>query len=278
MELGYFNGKFVSLDEKVIPIDERGHQFGDGVYEVIRVYNGKPFMLDEHLDRLIKSAEAIRLTIHESKDDFRNLIFQGLEKSGIKEAAIYLQITRGIAPRNHLFPDVPVSVSMTVRNAPVVPEEVRNRGAFAITHPDERWENCYIKSLNLLPNILAKQAANDAGCNEAILIRDGFVTECSSSNIFIVKNKEIITTPLNKHILSGITRGVVKILASRLEIPFLERHFTEEDLKEADEVFLTSTISEVLPVVKIDGKLIGNGKPGELTLKLYEEFQRFKSS
>lgn len=274
MELGYFNGKFIKLDEKVLPIEERGHQFGDGVYEVIRVYNGKPFMLEEHLERLMRSAKEIHLPLTKTKEDFRELILTGIEKAEILEAAVYLQITRGIAPRQHPFPDVPVSVSMTVKHVPTVPEEIRKNGATAITHPDERWENCYIKSLNLLPNILAKQTAVEAGCYEAILIRNGYVTECASSNVYIVKNGEVITTPLNKHILEGITRKAVEQLTDRLSIPFVEKHFTKEEMLAADELFITSTISEVLPVVKVDQQPIASGKPGPITEKLYKEFQQ----
>lgn len=274
MELGYVNGKFVSLDEKVIPIDERGHQFGDGVYEVIRFYGGKPFMLAEHLERLMKSAKAIRLPVTQSADDFRQIIFTAVEKSGLSDCYVYLQITRGIAKRNHLFPDVPVSVTMTVREATPLAAEVREKGVSAITREDERWANCYIKSLNLLPNILAKQEAHDAGAFEAILIRDGVVTEGSSSNVFIVKNGTVITPPLSKHILAGITRMAVLNILKETGIPYEEKNFSEKELLGADEVFITSTTSEVLPVVSIHGLPVGSGKPGELTKWIYKEFQK----
>lgn len=274
MELGYVNGKFVSLDEKVIPIDERGHQFGDGVYEVIRFYGGKPFMLAEHLERLMKSAKAIRLPVTQSADDFRQIIFTAVEKSGLSDCYVYLQITRGIAKRNHLFPDVPVSVTMTVREATPLAAEVREKGVSAITREDERWANCYIKSLNLLPNILAKQEAHDAGAFEAILIRDGVVTEGSSSNVFIVKNGTVITPPLSKHILAGITRMAVLNILKETGIPYEEKNFSEKELLGADEVFITSTTSEVLPVVSINGLPVGSGKPGELTKWIYKEFQK----
>ena len=245
MELGYVNGKFVSLDEKVIPIDERGHQFGDGVYEVIRFYGGKPFMLAEHLERLMKSAKAIRLPVTQSADDFRQIISTAVEKSGLSDCYVYLQITRGIAKRNHLFPDVPVSVTMTVREAIPLAAEIREKGVSAITREDERWANCYIKSLNLLPNILAKQEAHDAGAFEAILIRDGVVTEGSSSNVFIVKNGTVITPPLSKHILAGITRMAVLNILKETGIPYEEKNFSEKELLGADEVFITDRKSVV---------------------------------
>ncbi|MFE8699266.1 D-amino-acid transaminase [Cytobacillus sp. FJAT-54145] len=274
MEIGYINGEFVSLNEKVIPIDERGHQFGDGVYEVIRIYDGKPFMMEEHLERLINSAKAIRLPITESVDDFKSLIMKAVEKSELHNCNVYLQITRGIATRQHLFPNVPASISMTVREANPLSDEMRNTGVTAITHEDERWANCYIKSLNLLPNILAKQVAHEAGCFEAILVRDGYVTEGTSSNMFIVKNGAVYTTPLSKHILPGITRIAVKEIANPLQINFYEEHFTEDQLMSAEEIFMTSTTAEVLPIVRVNDKPIGHGVPGEVTKKLYEQFKR----
>lgn len=274
MELGYYNGKFVGLDEKVVPIDERGHQFGDGVYEVIRFYDGKPFMMKEHLERLIRSANDIKIQMSEGLQELNDLILEGVAKSQLKECSVYLQITRGIATRNHLFPNVPVSIAMTIREAKPLSAELREKGVTSIILEDERWANCYIKSLNLLPNILAKQTAHDAGCYEAILVRNGYVTEGTSSNVFIVKNGTIITTPLHKHILPGITRMAVKDIAEQLNIPFEEKYYSPEELLQADEIFVTSTTAEVLPVVKVDKTTIGSGTPGKITSSLYGEFQK----
>ncbi|TDK64098.1 D-amino-acid transaminase [Bacillus salipaludis] len=275
MNIGYANGKYVQLDEPVIPIDERGHQFGDGVYEVIRVYKGKPFMLEEHLQRLIQSAKAIKLPIQQSVEDFKALILEAVQKSNELESAVYLQITRGVAVRQHLFPAAPVSITMTVRHVAGIDNEAREKGMKAIFHEDERWANCYIKSLNLLPNILAKQIAHDAGCYEAILVRDGFITEGTSSNVYMVKDGVVYTTPLSKQILSGITRMAVKKVTESLGIPFIEKKFTPEELLQADEVFITSTTSEILPIVNVDGKSIGKGTAGEWTKKAYRKFKEF---
>lgn len=272
MGIGYINGKFTNLDELVLPIDERGHQFGDGVYEVIRVYNGTPFMLDEHIDRLINSATAIKLPITQTVVDFKNLILEAVDKSQLSDCNVYLQITRGIVTRNHLFPSVPVSITMTVRPAKLIAQETREKGETAIFHEDERWANCYIKSLNLLPNILAKQTAFEAGCYEAILVKDGYVTEASSSNVFMIKEGKVYTTPLSKHILPGITRMAVKKATKLLNIDFIDKNFTPEELLEADEVFVTSTTSEVLPIIKVDDNLIGHGKPGDVTKRIYKQF------
>lgn len=273
MAIAYFNGNYVDIDECVIPIDERGHQFGDGVYEVIRVYDGEPFMLKEHIERLIRSAKAIKLRIDEKEETYEALIKEGIERASLNDCDVYLQITRGIAPRNHLFPDVPVSIAMTVKEAKVINQSERQNGVKTIFHPDERWAKCSIKSLNLLPNILAKQAAHEKGCFEAIMYKDGFVTEGTSSNVFIVKNETIYTTPLTENILPGITRIAVERLAKALQIPFIEKKVTKEEMLAADEVFITSTTAEVLPVISVDEKMIANGKPGRVTNKLYEAFQ-----
>ncbi len=276
MDLGYINGKFVQLDELVIPIEERGHQFGDGVYEVIQCYNGQPFMLEEHLQRLLQSCEAIKLPVNETLEDFRTLILTGIEKAELQDGKVYLQVTRGIAARNHPFPDAPVSISMTLKDIEPLADGFRVNGVQAITHDDERWAKCYIKSLNLLPNILAKQAAQEAGCFEAILVRNGFISEGTSSNIYMVKDGVVITTPLSDHILAGITRMAVIQAAEDLNIPFEEKYFSPKELLEADEVFMTSTLVEVLPIVKIDGTAIDKGVPGEITKKLYMQYQELK--
>ncbi|MFD0826469.1 D-amino-acid transaminase [Neobacillus sp. M.A.Huq-85] len=273
MNIGYANGKYVQLDEPVIPIEERGHQFGDGVYEVIRVYKGKPFMLEEHLQRLIQSAKAIKLPMEQSAEDFKTLILEAVQKSNELDCDVYLQITRGIAVRKHLFPTAPVSVTMTVRPMSILQKDAREKGVKAIFHEDERWANCYIKSLNLLPNILAKQTAHEAGCFEAIQVRDGYITEGTSSNVYMVKDGAVYTTPLSKQILSGITRIAVKKITESIGIPFIEKKFTPEELLQADEVFITSTTSEILPIVNVDGKSIGDRNPGEWTMKAYKKFR-----
>lgn len=273
MVIVYANGQWVNENDAVIPVDERGHQFGDGIYEVTRIYEGKPFMMREHVERLVKSAEAIRMNLGMTVEEIESLMMEAVERSGEKNCDVYIQITRGIAKRGHLFPkDVKPSITMTVRPMEVIAMEERLAGKTAIFHEDERWKNCYIKSLNLLPNILAKQVANDAGAYEAILIRDGYVTEGTSSNIFIVQNGELVTRPLSNYILAGITRMRVEQLAEQLNIPFVEREFTKEDVLEAEEVFMTSTTNEVLPLVEIDGTTIGSGIAGPVTERVAKQF------
>lgn len=278
MGTAYLNGKFLREDEPAIPIDERGHQFGDGVYEVIRIYNNRPFMLEEHLNRLYQSMEAIRLTLAPDRAELQRIINELIEKSGLTNLDLYIQVTRGIAPRNHLFPSCSASLSMTAKPFRSLPSDVKERGASVRLVPDERWENCYIKSLNLLPNILAKQTAYEHGCLEAVMIRNGLITEGSSSNVYMVKDSQIITTPLSKHILAGITRIAVQQLAKKLDIPFVERSFTPDELLQADEVFITSTTSEVAPVVRVDEHTIHQGTPGAITRSLQEQFQLLTQS
>ena len=271
MEVAYYGGTFIDIDEKVVPIQERGHQFGDGVYEVIRVYGGTPFMMEEHLDRLEMSAKEILLNMPLTREKLKAITAEGLQKSGIKEAEIYIQITRGIAPRNHIFPDVPAQFAMTIRQAKQFSSEKREQGVSVTLLDDERWSNCFIKSLNLLPNVIAKQKAVTNGHDEAILVRDGKVTEGSSSNVFVVKDDTLYTTPATKKILHGITRAAVITCAQKLGISVVEKDMDVEFFLSADEAFFTSTSVEIMPIAQIDGTVL----PAErsLTNKLYEAYQ-----
>ncbi|TCP54514.1 D-alanine transaminase [Tumebacillus sp. BK434] len=273
MAIGFINGEWIPVDQTVLPIDERGHNFGDGVYEVIRVYQGVPFKMREHLVRLEQSAEAILLTMNYSIPELEALIAEGLEKTGLQEAAVYLQVTRGIAKRVHLFPDVPASTTMTIRPAADISDKIREQGVHVTLVDDERWKNCFIKSLNLLPNVIAKQKATDAGFYEAVFVRDGVVLEGSSCNLFLVKDGVLITPPANRFILHGITRATLLDIAKELGVPVEEKEFGPDLLLAADEAFLTSTSMEVMPVVKIDGRQIGSGQPGEIARKLHRNYR-----
>jgi D-alanine transaminase len=271
MEIAYYGGQFIDINDKVVPIQERGHQFGDGVYEVIRVYSGKPFMMEEHLDRLENSAKEILLTMPLTREDLIDIAEEGLQRSELKEAEIYIQITRGIAPRNHAFPDVPAQFAMTIREARQVTSEKRAYGASVTLLEDERWANCFIKSLNLLPNVIAKQKAVTGGHDEAILVRDGIVTEGSSSNVFVIKDGTIYTTPATKRILHGITRAAVMACAQRLGMTVVEKDMDVDFFLDADEAFFTSTSVEVMPISKIDHHTLPSDRP--VTSKLYEAYQ-----
>jgi D-alanine transaminase len=272
MTIGFINGEFVPVEKNVIPIDERGHQFGDGIYEVIRVYGGVPFTLDEHLQRLKNSANAIQLNLTYTLEQLKEIIYEGIKRSKVEEAEVYLQITRGIAPRKHNFPDKPSSTTMTIRPVRPIDESLREKGANAILLEDERWKNCYIKSLNLLPNVLAKQEAVNRDCLEAIFVDSGNITEGSSSNVFIAKGGKLSTPSLSRKILAGITRDAIIKLAKQLGIQVIETEISQEELLDADEVFITSTILEVMPIITIDGKKVADGIPGTITSRLYKEY------
>ncbi|MFC3038791.1 D-amino-acid transaminase [Virgibacillus xinjiangensis] len=266
---------YTHRDDLTYPYQERALQFGDGIYEVIRIYNGRYYLLEEHVDRLFRSAEAVKIELPFTKQEVTDLLLELLEKNEMKEdGKMYMQVSRGSAPRDHVFPaDVPANIYAYVQQLPRAEEKLKN-GVPVITQRDIRWENCYIKSLNLLPNVLAKQEAKEQGCDEAILHRDGRVTECSSSNVYLVKNGEIRTHPATNNILHGCVRMKVKSLAEEQEIPFIEEAFHVEDIEDADELFLTSSTSEVMPITKVDGKDIANGAPGRITRLLQQAYDQ----
>lgn len=255
------------------PYEERGLQFGDGVYEVIRVYYGECYLLSKHIDRLFRSAEAIKLTLPFTKEQVIIQLKQLLEVNQLTtNGKIYLQVTRGSAKRNHIFPTVEANFFAYVEESERPIEQLK-LGIKAITLPDIRWQNCYIKSLNLLPNVMAKQEAFEQGCFEAILHRDRIVTECSSSNVFLVRNNVIYTHPETHHILHGCVRDRIKTLIHDLGMKLNETAFLTDDLLYADEMFLTSSTAEVMPIIKVDQIEIGNGQPGLITQALQETYQ-----
>lgn len=266
---------FIHRDELQYPFEERGLQFGDGVYEVIRIYHGKYYLFEEHLDRLFRSAEAIKIKLPYSKQEITELLLRLLEKNEITtDAKVYLQVSRGSAPRDHVFPtEAPPNIYAYAQDVP------RNlalleSGVSTITRRDNRWEDCFIKSLNLLPNVMAKQEAAENNCYEAILHKDGVVTECSASNVYLVKNGSVYTFPTTKRILHGCVRMAIERFVKDLDIPFIEEAFSIEDITLADEMFLTSSTSEVLPITRVDGDEINDGRPGEITRKLQKAYEK----
>lgn len=251
--VAYWNGKFVNPDEPHVPMDERGHQFGDGVYEVVRVYGGRPFLLEMHLERLDMSLQCVGINNPHSAQEWTNIIHEAITHSQEQEALVYWQVTRGIAPRAHGFPSVPPSVSLTVR--PFESKSVEQ--PWLLVLPDERWGNVFVKTINLLPNVLAKQTALTMGATEALLVRNGLVTEGSSSNAWFVRDNEIWTHPANRWILNGISRRHTMALAAGLGYTLVEAPLTWEWIAEVDEVFMTGTTIEVLPIhsIKVDPAL-----------------------
>lgn len=265
---------FIHRDNLKYPFEERGLQFGDGVYEVIRIYNGTYYLFEEHVNRLFRSAEAVKIEALFTKEELKKLLLDLLKRNEMTtDGKVYLQLTRGSAPRDHVFPEnVSANFYAYVQDLPRNTQNLKN-GVGTIIQRDVRWENCYIKSLNLLPNVLAKQEAKENGCYEAILHKDGIVTECSSSNAYLVKDGKIYTHSTTKGILHGCVRMAVEKFAHELNIPFIEESFTLENIKSADELFLTSSTSEVLPIVKVDGNQVGDGKPGKITRLLQKSYE-----
>jgi D-alanine transaminase len=268
-DIAFVNGRFIPWKDAVVSIDDRGFQFGDGVYEVIRTYRGAPFEVAAHLARLERSTKELNLVQPYSRAQWTQWIQQGLGQAGYQEAKVYIQITRGTAPRDHAFPSgVSPTVVMTIRELHPLSLQLRQDGVTARTCDDLRWSRCDIKSLNLLGNVLAREEARKAGVFEAILVKDGLVTEGSLSNVMAVRSGTIVTAPEGPRILSGVTRTVVLELARKEEIPVEEQFLSLDALYGADEVFLTGTTLEVLGVVRIDGKTIGSGRPGPITKTL----------
>lgn len=273
MNLYLINDTFLEENDVKINPQDRGYCFGDGAYEVCKVYNTQLFTLQEHVDRFYLSCAKIKINIPYTKEKLIELLKDLVAKNQVGTGHIYWQITRGVSHRNHLFPaaDVqPVLMAWTKENArPVANFE---NGVKAWVVEDKRWLMCDIKSLNLLGAVLAKQEAHEHGCYEAVLHRDGVVTECSSSNFFGIKNGTLFTHPANNLVLHGITRAVILQCAQDIGMPVKEEAFTLEQMYEMDEAIISSTTSEVTPCIAINDKPVGTGQVGEWTRKLQKQF------
>lgn len=262
-------------EKACVSVFDRGFLFGDGVYEVIPVYAGKFFHLAAHLKRLSSSLAEIKLDSPYDEAAWIKILQPLVEKNGGGDLTVYLQVTRGVANRDHAFPTEACSTAFAMTN-PLKPvaEKVLQEGVSAITLADNRWLRCDIKSIALLGNVLLRQQAVEAGATEAILIRDGFVTEGAASNFFMVQNNEIITPPKSNLILPGISRDIVLDLATKYGLNTRESNVTEQILRQADEIWLTSSTKAVLPVTKLDGQSIGSGKPGEIWKQMHNLYQQ----
>ena len=272
--IAYVNGKWVALSSAMIAVEDRGFQFGDGVYELIRTYQDRIFHVDEHIRRLFVSAREIQITPKETPLQIQKIIEKGCIKSGYKNVKIYIQITRGTAPRFHAFPKTAAPTSVyTFRKLDALPQNLYDQGVSVMTVEDIRWSRCHVKSLNLLPNVLAREQAVRSKAYEALFVRNGVVWEGAGSNIFAVFGKKIVTPPCGPFLLSGITREQVITLAKKGGMKIQEENIALADLYQADEVFLTGTTVEILPVVRVDRKKIGTGKHGATTTLLYAAFK-----
>src|SRR3712207_4618727 len=271
----YVNGSYLPSERASLSPLDRGFVFGDGVYEVWRVVNGRLFEAERHRERLERGLRELRIGPPDAADadGLRTIAERLLGENGLLDghATFYVQVTRGAAPRAHQFPPVGTRPTIFAYTAGLKSlDEARRTGARAITQPDVRWLRCDIKTIQLLPNVLAKQAAVDAGAFEAIFVRDGIAMEGTHSNLFSVLNGELRTAPANNLTLPGVTRSVVLELAQELGIPCREQPVTEAELRWVEEVFFTGTTTDVLPVVQVDDFQIGDGKPGPIAAALYE--------
>jgi D-alanine transaminase len=278
-EIAYLDGTYLPLQEARVPVLDRGFLLADGVYEVIAVYAGRIFALDAHLKRLDDSLAAILLANPHTRDHWRKILQTVVERNGGGNLMLYLQVTRGSQPkRGHALPvDPKPCIVAFCQPLPPIADDVKRQGVSAITLEDTRWLNCHIKSIALLGNVLLTHQALQAGCNEAILLRAGEVTEGASSNVFIAKDGTLATPPKGRLILPGITRDILIELARAENIGCTERPVTEEQLRDADEVWITSTTRELYPVTSLDGRPVGDGKPGPLWQRLFAQFQTRKN-
>ncbi len=275
----YLNGKFMPLEEARIPALDRGFIFGDGVYEVIPVYSRRAFRLAEHLRRLQHSLDGIRLTNPHSDSDWTSVINELIARNPGEDQYLYLHVTRGAAKRDHAFPSPPVPPTLFMMSSPLPapPVDLLQSGVCAVMAADNRWLRCDIKSIALLPNVLLRQLAVDAGCAETILIRDdSFMTEGAASNIFVVKNGTLLAPPKDNLMLPGITYDVVLEIAAANAIPHQVRRIAKAEVLDADELLLTSSTKEVLAITRLDGNPVGAGMPGPMFTRLHKLYQDFK--
>jgi len=270
----WINGEIIPMSEARIGVEDRGYQFADGVYEVIKLYRGKAFTLDPHLQRLERSAAGIDLPVPLDRKQMAAEIMKLATRSGLRDEAVYLQLTRGVAsPRNHIFPKTLKPTLLFYALPCVSPQKPgEGEGARLIAFEDDRWKRCWIKSIALLPNVLAKNKAVAAGADEAVFIDNGIVTECSASNLFAVIGGKLVTHPVGSKVLPGITRAVLFDCAAELGITVEERGYTEEEALRASELFITSTTRELSWVARWNDRYIGQGRCGEVTTALHRAF------
>ena len=273
----YLNGKFMPIEEARVPVLDRGFIFGDGVYELVPVYSWVPFRLDEHLARLERSLGAVRIRNPHSRAEWRDIILQLVAKQPFEDQGVYFQVTRGVARRDHAFPKDAAPTVFIMAN-PLVnpPQEQVERGASGVTARDERWLHCDIKSISLIGNCLLRQLSVDAGATETILFRDGKLTEASACNVFVVRRGVIQSPPKSNLILPGITYDVVVELAQGNGLPLEFLDLAQAEVRAADEIWVTSSSKEILAIVTLDGKPVGNGKPGPVFRRIYQLYQDFK--
>jgi D-alanine transaminase len=276
--IAYVNGRYLPQREAAVNIEDRGYQFADGIYEVVHLYDGRLIDEERHLDRLDRSLRELQLPAPMSRGALRQVLLEVARRNRLREGLLYMQVTRGVARRDHAFPSphVPPSLVTTIRRIPPYPTDAADWTASAITYPDQRWARCDIKTVALTPNVLARQAARAQGALEAILIdSQGMVTEGAATSFWLVDAGGVLRTrQLDHGILPGCTRDALLAIMGEEKIDFAEGAFHQEELKSAREAFITSATSFVKPIVRIDGRPVGDGTVGPMTRKLFELFAR----
>jgi D-alanine transaminase len=274
----FLNGKFLPIEQAMVPVLDRGFIFGDGVYELIPVYSRAPFRMEDHLARLERSLAAVRIKNPYTREKWREIILQLVAQQPSKDQAVYFQVTRGVAKRDHAFPAGVEPTVFVMANPLVNPaRELVEKGGSAVTAVDNRWLRCDIKSISLIGNCLLRQVSADAGAQETILFRDGKLTEASASNVFVVKRGVLLSPPKSNLILPGITYDVVTEIAQAGKIPLEFRDIAESEVRSADEVWVTSSSKEILAIVTLDGKPVADGRPGPLFKRAFRLYQEFKA-
>jgi D-alanine transaminase len=277
-QIVYLNGEFLPIEQAFVPVLDRGFIFGDGIYEVIPVYSRRPFRLDEHLVRLQNSLNGVRIANPHTHEEWKKRVCELIERNDSDDQYVYLHITRGVAKRDHAFPkDATPTVFMMSSPLVTSSRELVESGVSAVSAVDNRWDRCDIKAISLLPNVLLRQTAIDADATETVMFRNGILTEGAASNIFAVENGVILAPPKDNHMLPGITYDLVLELAAADHIPVEIGKFDEARICRADELWLTSSTKEVLAITTLDGKPIGNGKPGPLFRRMHALYQDYKA-
>lgn len=277
-QIVYLNGQFLPMEQARVPVLDRGFIFGDGVYEVIPVYSRHPLRLDEHLRRLQQSLDSIRLQNPHTADEWKARIVELVARNNNEDQSVYLHITRGVAPRDHAFPkNTPPTVFMMSNPLVTTTREQCEAGIKVISAPDPRWEHCDIKAIALLPNVLMRQLAVDMGAVETVMFRNGVLTEGAASNIFAVEKGVILAPPKDNHMLPGITYDLVLELAQANSIPVEVGQISEARVRAADELWLTSSTKEIMPIIQMDGQNIGSGQAGPMFRRMYQLYQDYKN-
>jgi len=273
----FLNGKFLPIEEAKVPVLDRGFIFGDGVYELVPVYSRVAFRLDEHLARLERSLAETRIRNPYTRAQWRDIIYRLVDAQPFEDQGVYFQVTRGVAKRDHAFPQgIEPTVFMMANPLVTPPREIVEKGAAAVSAQDDRWLRCDIKSISLIGNCLLRQLSAETGAAETILFRDGKLTEASASNVFVVRRGVILSPPKSNLILPGITYDVVTELARANGLPLELRDVAGEEVRTADEIWVTSSSKEVLAIVTLDGRPVGDGRPGPAFARMYQLYQEFK--